>query len=108
MPISTENKKRYPPDWKHIRADILWRANGCCEGSPAYPDCRVKNGTFHPVTGSLVVITVAHLDHNPENCDPENLRAWCQRCHNTYDVRHRIESRKKRRADASNQIPFIF
>jgi hypothetical protein len=33
-----------------------------------------------------VVLTVAHLDHQPENCDPENLRAWCQRCHNTYDA----------------------
>jgi 5-methylcytosine-specific restriction endonuclease McrA len=32
-----------------------------------------------------VVLTVAHLDHQPENCDPENLRAWCQRCHNRYD-----------------------
>lgn len=32
-----------------------------------------------------VVLTVAHLDHQPENCDPENLRAWCQRCHNIYD-----------------------
>lgn len=33
-----------------------------------------------------VVLTVAHLDHQPENCDPGNLRAWCQRCHNTYDA----------------------
>lgn len=33
-----------------------------------------------------VVLTVAHLDHQPENCDPDNLRAWCQRCHNTYDA----------------------
>jgi 5-methylcytosine-specific restriction endonuclease McrA len=40
----------------------------------------------HPVTGSWVVLTVAHLDHQPENVDPNNLRAWCQRCHNTYDL----------------------
>jgi len=33
-----------------------------------------------------VVLTVAHLDHVPENCDPSNLRAWCQRCHNAYDA----------------------
>ncbi len=33
-----------------------------------------------------VVLTVAHLDHTPENCDPSNLRAWCQRCHNAYDA----------------------
>jgi len=33
-----------------------------------------------------VILTVAHLDHQPENCDPANLRAWCQRCHNAYDA----------------------
>ena len=33
-----------------------------------------------------VVLTVAHLDHQPENCADENLRAWCQRCHNIYDM----------------------
>jgi hypothetical protein len=33
-----------------------------------------------------VVLTVAHLDHQPENCDPANLQAWCQRCHNAYDA----------------------
>ncbi|MDE2105505.1 MAG: hypothetical protein KGL39_50225 [Patescibacteria group bacterium] len=33
-----------------------------------------------------IVLTVAHLDHTPENCDPGNLRAWCQRCHNRYDA----------------------
>lgn len=36
-----------------------------------------------------VVLTVAHLDHQPENCDPSNLRAWCQRCHNRYDAKMR-------------------
>lgn len=33
-----------------------------------------------------VVLTVAHLDHQPENCKRANLRAWCQRCHNVYDA----------------------
>lgn len=45
-----------------------------------------------------VVLTVAHLDHQPENCDPDNLRAWCQRCHNAYDAPMRragIKSRAK-------------
>lgn len=36
-----------------------------------------------------IVLTVAHLDHQPENCDPGNLKALCQRCHNTYDQPHR-------------------
>jgi 5-methylcytosine-specific restriction endonuclease McrA len=43
-----------------------------------------------------VVLTVAHLDHHPENCDPANLRAWCQRCHNLYDLPHRRAGIKQR------------
>lgn len=43
-----------------------------------------------------VVLTVAHLDHQPENCDPENLRAWCQRCHNVYDAPMRRAGIKSR------------
>lgn len=36
-----------------------------------------------------IVLTVAHLDHQPENCNPANLRCWCQRCHNRYDAANR-------------------
>lgn len=88
MPIKPENRARYPSDWKRISREIRARAGGRCEGSPAYPDCRAEHGKPHPVTGSLVVLTVAHLDHTPENCAAENLRAMCQRCHLTYDAEH--------------------
>ncbi len=97
MPIKKENRGRYPSDWKEIRAKILARANYCCEGSPAYPWCRAENGKEHPVTGSLVVLTIAHLDHQPENNAPENLRAWCQRCHLKYDAKYHAETRAKTR-----------
>lgn len=88
MPIRPENRARYPKDWKAIADAIRARAGQRCEGSPAYPDCRADNGKAHPVTGSLVVLTVAHLDHTPENCSDENLKAMCQRCHLTYDSEH--------------------
>jgi hypothetical protein len=86
MPIRPENRARYPKDWKAISLRIRARAEGRCEGSPPFPDCRAENGKSHPVTGSIVVLTVAHLDHRPENCEDDNLRAMCQRCHNTYDA----------------------
>ena len=35
-----------------------------------------------------IILTVAHLDHQPENCARTNLRAWCQRCHLRYDAKH--------------------
>jgi 5-methylcytosine-specific restriction endonuclease McrA len=96
MPIRPENRRRYPATWKAVRAAILERAGNCCEGSPAYPDCRAANGERHPITGSRVVLTIAYLDHTPEHCDPSNLRAWCQRCHLTYDARHHLATRRIR------------
>jgi hypothetical protein len=96
MPIRPENRALYPSDWRtRIVPDIKNRASNCCEGSPRYPECRAANHEPHPVTGSKVVLTVAHLDHDPENCDPDNLRAWCQRCHNTYDAPHRQAGRSR-------------
>jgi hypothetical protein len=80
MPIRPENRSRYPADWRHISARIRERAGNKCEW------CEASNGEPHPVTGSKVVLTVAHLDHQPENCADDNLAALCQRCHNRYDA----------------------
>ena len=32
-------------------------------------------------------LTVAHLDHEPGNCDRNNLKALCAPCHGTYDLK---------------------
>lgn len=89
--------KKYPSDWKTlIRPRIIERGGNRCEGSPAYPDCRAENGKPHPVTGSKVVLTVAHLNHKPMDCRDENLKLWCQMCHNTYDMPFRIKNRKRK------------
>lgn len=108
MPIRPENAARYPKDWPQIRARILDRAGYRCEGSPAFPDCRAPNGWLrNNSTGEItndgmraeawefadgdrvtrIVLTIAHLDHTPENCADDNLRAWCQRCHLNYDAK---------------------
>ena len=92
MPIRLENKDRYPDDWKQIVERIRRRSGDRCEGSPAYPDCRALNGCRHPITESIVVLTVGHLDHMPENCDDDNLKHWCQRCHLTYDAKHHSQT----------------
>ena len=90
--------KKYPADWKTvIRPAILERAQNCCEGSDAYPECRARNYEPHPETGSKVILTIAHLDHNITNSDPENLRAWCQRCHLLYDLAHHQRHAKETR-----------
>ena len=112
MPIRPENRKRYPRNWKAISADIRFRRaqNRCeCMGEcdslthlamvkNQRPEirCQALNGRAHPVTGSKVVLTVAHLDHTPENCDESNLRAMCQACHLSYDRDHHAETRRAR------------
>ena len=73
MPIKPENKSRYPKNWKEIRERILKRANNRCEF------CGVENHTYrhNPKTGkdAYIVLTIAHLDHTPENCSDDNLKA---------------------------------
>ena len=97
MPIKPENKSRYPKNWKQIRERILQRAGNRCEF------CGVENHTYryNPKTGkeAYIVLTIAHLDHTPENCSDDNLRALCQRCHNQYDAEHRKQTRKGNSAE---------
>lgn len=118
MPIKPENRSRYPADWKQIRERILARAGDKCEQCSAPNRTRIARGTgkdegtymlasadvYDADTGQHlgtcrhsdyellrmtdVVLTIAHLDHVPENCAPENLRALCQRCHLRYDAEH--------------------
>ena len=102
MPVKPENRARYPADWKAIVGQVRERSGNRCEGSPAYPDCRALNGTPHPKTGSKVVLTTAHLDHQPENCNLANLRHWCQLCHLTYDAEHHAQTAAATRRARAN------
>lgn len=110
-PIRPENRHRYPTNWHtEIRPRILARAEHRCEGSPAYPDCRAANHEPHPVTGSRVVLTIAHLADPVEDCRDENLMAWCQRCHLTYDRERHERNRREgqRRALEKNGQQRLF
>lgn len=93
MPIRPEMRKRYPRDWK-LRSRFIrfYRAKNCCEW------CGAENYQPHPVTGSTVILTVAHIhDHRPENCSFFDLAALCQRCHNSHDAKKRAQNRRKAR-----------
>ncbi|NBW16493.1 MAG: hypothetical protein EBR82_51780 [Caulobacteraceae bacterium] len=122
MPI---NYKNYPPDWKQIRQRILARAGDKCE------QCVVSNhvigwrdykGVFHYSRKTesgiefkdklgytqktiKIVLTIAHLDHDTTNNDESNLRAWCQRCHLSYDAdlhkRNAAQTRLSKKAAGS-------
>ncbi|NET35453.1 MAG: hypothetical protein F6K19_26090, partial [Cyanothece sp. SIO1E1] len=49
------------------------------------------------------VLTVAHLDHQPANCDPDNLRAWCSVCHLRYDAKA-ISTKKRLKRESLGQL----
>jgi len=85
MPIRPENRKLYPPNWAEISNRIRFgRARGHCER------CGAEHAKPHPRTGSLVVLTVAHLDHDPTHSTDDNLAALCQACHLEHDRPTRI------------------
>lgn len=74
--------------------DGVWhkaRVTGCDRRLPKPGSewwCDGPNGV-HKLRIVRIVLTVAHLDHTPENCADDNLRAMCQRCHNLYDMKMR-------------------
>lgn len=124
MPIRASERHRYPKNWPEIRRRILERAGNRCEW------CSIENGavsrrrpdgTFERFDGMeiemaaiegvrlmRIVLPIAHLDHTPENCAPENLRALCQRCHLRHDAaKHAANSRETRRARKDAERPLL-
>ena len=127
MPIKPENKSRYPADWKQIRARILDRASDRCEGCGV---CNHVIGFRHSSTKQFmelgwgefgitnrvlsflgrspvfkIILTIHHIDHQPENCSEGNLLALCQQCHNRADVGHRKGTRAATLQETKKQIP---
>jgi len=99
MPIRPENRKRYPKDWKlRSRFVRFYRANNHCEW------CGAENYKPHPITGSKVILTTAHVyDHRPEAASLLNLAALCQKCHNGHDAEMRRKNRRERLKAESGQ-----
>jgi hypothetical protein len=108
------NRKLYPKNWDEIARTIKTQVNWHCEScdrpcrTPGEIDedliDRISNyhewvkdlyeeiqddehGVVHIPKLTRFTLTVAHLDHIPENCDRSNLRAWCTVCHCRYDLK---------------------
>lgn len=117
MPI--KDKSLYPPDWKEIRKRILERDGNCCKFcgiqnySIGYRDYKgewneIEKSTYGDAMAQMaeqtgykvikIVLTVAHLDHNPANNDESNLASLCQLHHLRLDSeQHRTNAAKTRR-----------
>ena len=112
MPIKPENKARYPENWStEIVPRIRKRSRNCCEncGLPNYSWVNSQTrelGLQDEENAVRIVLTVAHLDHTPENCSDENLIHLCQKCHNSYDAYHRQCTRKATIAKGNLKLEF--
>ena len=110
MPIRPEMKHLYPKNWDELAARAKARAGNKCER------CGVRHGDWreradqtgpakpgqatddHGVVFYRIILTVAHLNHNPRDCRPENLQALCQRCHLAHDAPHHARVRAANQA----------
>jgi hypothetical protein len=122
MPIHPQYKWLYPIDWPQLSAVIRFqRAKGRCEACGRPHGLEVQHlgdgrwwdeeeqtwrngrgralrrpeppGEHLAARRTKVVLATAHLDHDPTNNRPKNLKALCQRCHMMYD---RDEHRRRR------------
>ena len=104
------DRSLYPDNWDELAFAIKTEANWCCtecgrpcrqpgESFDAFlkrcwtPSLELRFPTYEVVYGQKVskagrfTLTVAHLDHEPGNCDRTNLKALCAPCHGTYDLK---------------------
>lgn len=86
MPIRPSEKARYPKDWKAVSARIRVRSGWRCECAgecglhrthPGPRRCTERHGEFAAWARGVVVLTTAHLNHQPEDNRDENLKAMC-------------------------------
>ena len=112
----------YPENWEQMAFDIKQAANWTCEGcgrpcirpgeSVAAFAGRIAEQmplwlAFDPANHPRrFLLSVAHLDHLPQNSDRANLKAWCCPCHCRYDLAQM--SRKKRlKAEREGQLSML-
>ena len=120
------------PEWLAIRARITARSGDKCEKCKA-PNgemvCRGEDsaaGTYMLRCGDVysdetgerlslargseyqgrfvvIVLTVAHIEHDLTKNEDADLAHWCQQCHNRHDVGHRRANAKVTRAEKVGQ-----
>ena len=92
------DRSLYPKDWEEIAERIKHEADWVCQVCGRVckrPGQTLKDFTHEPKPVQFV-LTVAHLDHQPGNCDPSNLVAMCSVCHLRYDSKRKQSMAKKK------------
>jgi hypothetical protein len=124
------NRKRYPANWEAISLEIRsassWTCQSCgkpCrkpgvnwddftdflwDNHPRYWHNQTYQTVQDDETGECgfvdkpgrFTLTVAHIDHDPANCDRANLIAECAPCHLKRDAPHHARNASRTRAIA--------
>ncbi|MEL6763530.1 MAG: hypothetical protein AAFO87_07670 [Cyanobacteria bacterium J06607_6] len=113
------NRSLYPDNWEQIAFAIKQEAQWTCEGcgrpclhpgesvtdfvgrlTTELPIWLIDNPETHP---RRFLLSVAHLDHLPQNCERTNLRAWCCPCHCRYDLAQ-MTRKKHLKAEREGQL----
>jgi 5-methylcytosine-specific restriction endonuclease McrA len=88
MPIKPERKKLYPDNWEKISSLVKEKAGWKCEL------CHAEQQKPHPITGSIVILTVHHINNDPTDNRKINLIVLCQRCHLRLDMPFKNKPKK--------------
>lgn len=128
------DKSRYPRDWGAIAHFLKslnnWECAQCgrpcrrpgeslgdLEDRSDWPDSHDhtvddESGEWGYVfRAGRFTLTVAHLDHHPPNCHPENLLPLCAPCHCRMDIHPKalaVKRRLKREWQGQLRIPGIY
>ena len=102
-------RELYPKNWEEISLKIRKRSRGQCEcegfcGLHRGRRCKERNGKKARWANGKIVLTVAHMTHNPQDSRPKYLKAMCQRCHLRYD----IVLKQRLRMEKTGQIDMRF
>lgn len=111
----------YPANWEAIARQVKDEAKWCCEQcgkacirpgeaiAVFVERIRTTRMSECSVVAEFLVyprrwlLTVAHLDHVPANCDRANLKALCTVCHCRYDLRQ-MATKRRLKAERLGQL----
>lgn len=120
MPISATQRDLYPVDWQFLSWNIVVRRAGgrcqCCGECGRNPehledDGRCRNRHGQPRWRGKpwqrpVILSAAHLDHDPTSRSLDGILALCESCHLAADREQHLASRRASR-EAVGQVPLF-
>jgi hypothetical protein len=122
MTISPKDRRElYPLNWGAISWMVLERAEWRCQ---CHGECgrlvehlhradgRCRNRHGQPRWGGQpwqrpVILSAAHLDHDPSSRDLGSILAYCESCHLSFDQPQHLATRRANREAALGLMPLF-